>query len=78
MAKRNRKLKVNWNYVIYLVRKGISKIGWVSVGAYLVPILQDKLINPLTIGGLALAFAVAILATLDNEKPVLNNESKEV
>lgn len=69
MAKRNRKVKVNWEYVVYLLRKGISKVGWVSAGAYLVPLLQDGAIHFYTVGGLILALGVGILATLGNERP---------
>ena len=69
MAKRNRKVKVNWDYVIYLLRKGISKVGWVAAGAYLVPLLQDREFHFYTVGGLILALAVGILATLGNERP---------
>lgn len=69
MAKRNRKVKVNWEYVIYILRKGISKVGWVSAGLYLYPLIEDKAFCFWTVGGLILAIAVGILGTLGNERP---------
>ena len=62
------KRKINWNYVVYLIRKGISKVGWMGVGAYLVAMLEYA-VDKWTISGLVLAFALAILANVDNEKP---------
>lgn len=63
-----RKFKINWDYITYLIRKGISKIGWVSVGIYLTAMIEFA-VDKWTVSGLILALAVALLATWDNEKP---------
>lgn len=63
-----RKFKINWNYITYLIRKGISNMGWVSVGVYLTAMIEFA-VDKWTVGGLILALTVAILASIDNEKP---------
>lgn len=60
--------KINWDYITYLIRKGISKMGWVSVGIYLTAMIEFA-VDKWTVSGLILALAVALLATWDNEKP---------
>ena len=63
-----KKIKINWNYVSYLVRKLISKIGWVACGMYLTAMIEFA-VDKWTVSGLVLSLAVAILATWDNENP---------
>ena len=61
------KVKINWNYIGYLVRKGISNMGWVCVGVYLTAMIEFA-VDKWTVGGLILALTLAILASLDNKK----------
>ena len=63
-----KKIKINWDYITYLIRKGISKIGWVCVGIYLTAMIEFA-VDKWTVSGLILALAVALLATWDNENP---------
>ena len=62
------KVKINWNYIGYLVRKLISKFGWICCGCYLTCMIEFA-VDKWTVSGLILALAVAILANIDNEKP---------
>lgn len=62
------KVKINWNYIIYLVRKLISKFGYISAGVYIACMIEFA-VDKWTVSGLILALAVGILANLDNEKP---------
>ncbi len=62
------KVKINWNYIGYLVRKLISKFGYVCAGVYIAAIIEIA-VNKWTVSGLVLSLAVAILASIDNEKP---------
>lgn len=63
-----RRRRIKWDYIIYLARKGISKVGWISVGAYLVAMYQYA-INKWTVSGFVLALALGILANYKNNKP---------
>ena len=62
------KVKINWNYIGYLVRKLISKFGYISAGIYLAAMIEFA-VDKWTVSGLILALAVGILANLDNDKP---------
>ena len=62
------KVKINWNYISYLVRKLISKFGYICAGAYIACMIEFA-VDKWTVSGLILALAVGILANLDNEKP---------
>ena len=63
-----RKFKINWKYIMYLVRKGISKFGYMCAGAYIACMIEFA-VDKWTVSGLVLSLAVGILATLDNENP---------
>ena len=60
--------------LVYYIRKGISIFGFMSAGAYLAVGIEcgfDKVL----ILGLALGFALGVLANLDNEKVDENEEN---
>jgi hypothetical protein len=64
-----KKFKINWNYIVYLVRKLISKFGYVCFGAFGAVGIEygfDKILMV----GMGLALLVGVLATYDNKKPV--------
>ena len=62
-----RKFKINWNYITYLIRKLISKFGYMCAGAYITCMIEFA-VDKWTVSGLILSLAVAILASLDNNK----------
>ena len=65
-----KKIRINWNVVVYLARKLISKFGYVSGGAFLA-LITEYGANGTLIFGATLGFLLGIVATIDNEDPTL-------
>lgn len=64
--KNRKRVTINWNYVEYLVRKGISTFGYVCCGIYICAMVEI-VCDMWTIGGAVLGLAVGMLANLGNE-----------
>ena len=65
-----KKIRINWSVVVYLLRKAISKFGYISTGAFIVALVEYGACWE-TIIGLSLGLALGIVATIDNEDPTL-------
>lgn len=63
--------KINWNYIVYLVRKAISKFGYICLGAFTAVGIECGF-APCILLGMALALLVGVLGTFDNHKPSKN------
>ena len=61
-----KKVKINWNYLGYLLRKGISKFGYICCGIYIASGIYYGF-TPCIVGGVVLALAVGVLATIGNK-----------
>lgn len=65
-----KKIRVNWKMVEYLIRKAISKFGYINVGVFTFAWIEYGTCWE-TVLGLVLALGVGVLATLDLEDPSL-------
>lgn len=65
-----KKIRINWAVVVYLLRKAISKFGYISAGAFIVGLAEYGACWE-TIIGLVLGLALGVVATIDNEDPTM-------
>ena len=67
--------KINWGYILYLVRKLISKIGYVAFGCFFTVGLEISGFNDKYIlGGMAISLLLGIITTIDNPDPTEKNK----
>jgi hypothetical protein len=66
-----KKFRVNWKVVEYVIRKGISKFGYVTAGMFILAMVEYAVCWE-TVVGLILGLALGVCATLDLEDPSAN------